>query len=102
MVGRAAELVGEERAGVLERRGAAADGPRHPVGGAEGVEDRALDPVLRVRLERDAARRVEPVDGLDEPHHRGGHQVVEVDPLGEPGVRAPRDGAGQGIVLGDE
>jgi hypothetical protein len=23
-------------------------------------------------------------------------------PLGEPGVRAPRDGAGQGIVLGDE
>jgi hypothetical protein len=42
------------------------------------VQDRAPDPRVRERAERDAASVVEPVDRLDQPDHPGGHEILSL------------------------
>ena len=52
---------------------------RHPVDGAQLVDDRALDPRDRVRLELDPAVGVEALDRVDEPEEPVGDEIALLD-----------------------
>ena len=84
VLGRAAELVLELRVGALDRAGLRPHRARHPVDRAQLVDDGALDAADRVRLELEAAGRVELVDRVDQPEDPVAHEVRLLDALREP------------------
>ena len=59
----------------LNLTGAGSYRARHPIEGAQLVEDGALDPVHRIGLEFVAAGRFELVDGVDQPEGAVGDEV---------------------------
>ena len=61
--------------GALDLAGAGAHGARHPVQRAQLVDDRALDPRDRVRLELDLALDVEALDRVDQADQPIGDEV---------------------------
>src|SRR3954454_23093498 len=65
--GRAVQAVLELAVDALDLAGAGAHGARHPVQGAQLVDDRALDAGDRVGLELDLAAGVETLDRVDQP-----------------------------------
>ena len=88
--GRPVELRLELRDRALDLAGARADGTRHPVHRAQLVDDRALDPRDRVRLELHVAVGVVPLDRTDEAEQAVRDEVVLVDVRRQ----AARDAAG--------
>ena len=75
----------------LDLAGAGADGARHPVHRAKLVDDLALDPGHRVRLELHVARRVVALDRADQAEQAVGDEVALVHVGGEPGAEPARD-----------
>jgi hypothetical protein len=63
--------------------GAGADQARDPVHRAQLVENRAADARGAVGFELDAALQVEGVDGVHQAEDAGGHQVVQLDLIGQ-------------------
>ena len=88
--GRAVELRLELRDRALDLAGARADGTRHPVHRPQLVDDRALDPGDRVRLELHVAVGVVALDRADEAQQAVRDEVVLVHVRRE----AARDAAG--------
>ena len=62
---------------------------RHPVQRAQLVDDRALDPRDRVRLELDVAVGVVPLDRVDQPEQAVGDEVALVDVRGQAAASRP-------------
>src|SRR3954451_20231114 len=75
----------------LDLAGAGADGARHPVKGAQLVDDRALDAGDRVGLELDLALEVEALDGVDEADEAVGDEVGLLDVRRQAGGHAAGD-----------
>ena len=78
------------------------DRPRHPVDGPQLVDDRALDPGNRVRLELDLPDRIEPLDRVDQPDDPVAHQVGLLDVLGQADSNTARDELDQRRVQDDQ
>ena len=75
----------------LDIAGACANRARHPVHGAQLVDDLALDPGHGVRLELHVAGRVVPLDRLDQAEEAVRHEVTLVDVGGQPGAESACD-----------
>src|SRR3954454_6065685 len=73
--GRAVQPVLELGVDLLDLAGAGAHGARHPVQGAQLVDDRALDAGDRVGLELDLAVEVEALDRIDQAEQAIGDEV---------------------------
>jgi hypothetical protein len=97
-----AEAALEAAAGPVDLAGLDADEPRHPVYGAELVEDAPADPVHAVGLELDPAREVEPVDRLHEAEDAHAGEIVGVDVGRKGGEESLGDVADERHVLLDE
>jgi hypothetical protein len=65
--------------GLLDLTGLEPDRTRDPVDGSQLVDDRALDPRDRVRLELDASFKVVLLDRVDEAEDAVGHQIGLLD-----------------------
>src|SRR5439155_6925914 len=74
--GRAVELALELGDGPLDVARAGTHGPWHPIHRPELVDDRALDPCDRVRLELDVAVRVVALDRPDQAQQSVGHEIA--------------------------
>ncbi len=70
---------------------AGAHGARHPVHRTQLVDDRALDPRDRVRLELDVAGRIEPLDRADQAEEPVRNEVAFVHVSGQPATEPPGD-----------
>jgi len=79
VAGGAAEALLDLAVGALEAPALLPHAARDPVQGAELVEDRALDPELRVGLELAVLVGVVLVDGVDQADDAGVVKVIEVD-----------------------
>ncbi len=92
LVGRGAvELPLELADRPLDVAGARPHRARHPVERAQLVDDRALDPRHRVRLELDLAVRVEALDRADQAEQAVRDEVALVDVGGEPAAEPAGD-----------
>src|SRR3954452_25185009 len=89
--GRPVQAVLELAVDALDLAGAGAVGARHPVQGAQLVDDRALDAGDRVGLELDLALGVEALDGVDEADEAVGDEVGLLDVRGQAGGHATGD-----------
>jgi hypothetical protein len=79
------------RPGLLDRASAGADGARHPVQGAQLVDDRALDAGDRIGLELDLALELEALDGRDQAAEAVGDEVGLLDVRGQARGHPARD-----------
>src|SRR3954454_2367526 len=86
--GRPVQAVLELAVDALDLTGAGADGARHPVQGAQLVDDRALDAGDRVGLELDLAVGVEALDRVDEADEAVGDEVGLLHVRGQAGGHA--------------
>src|SRR3954454_2064041 len=86
--GRPVQAVLELPVGALDLAGTGADGARHPVQGAQLVDDRALDAGDRVGLELDLAVGVEALDRVDEADEAVGDEVGLLHVRGQAGGHA--------------
>ncbi len=84
VVGRAQQLRLQLGVGPLDGPGLGPHRPGHPVDRAQLVDDGALDPGDGVGLELDVARRVELLDGVDQPKDPIADQVRLLDAVREP------------------
>src|SRR3954470_9948900 len=89
--GRAVQAVLELPVDALDLAGAGADGARHPVEGAQLVDDRALDARDRVGLELDLALGVEALDRVDQADEAVGDEVGLLHVCGQAGGHAAGD-----------
>src|SRR4029077_10640549 len=88
---RAVELALELSDRPLDVAGPRANRARHPVEGAQLVDDRALDPRDRVRLELDVALGGEALDRPDQAEQPVRDEVVLVDVGGQPAAEPAGD-----------
>src|SRR5437764_14697009 len=88
--------------GLLDLASLEPDRAGHPVHRSELVDDGALDPRDRVRLELVTAARLELVQGVDEPEHAVADQVGLFDACGKPGGNAGGYVLHEGGVMQDE
>ena len=102
LVGRAAEALLDLAVGLLELAALLADAARDPVEGAKLVEDRALDPELRIGLELAVLLGVVLLDRVHQADHAGVVEIVEIDVRGQPDGDAVDDVTDQWRVLEDD
>ena len=68
-----------------------ADAARKPVHGARAVKNGSPNPVLRVRLEKNAPARVKALDGFEQADDPVAHQVLELHRKPQPHPQGFRD-----------
>ena len=88
---RACSFASSSRDRALDLARARAHRARHPVHRAQLVDDRALDPRDRVRLELDVAVGVVALDRADQAEQPVRDEVAFVDVRGQPGAEPPGD-----------
>ena len=103
VVGRCtAQRVLELLVGLLDRACFGPHRPRHPVGGAQFVEDGAFDAGDGVGLELVATLGIELVDGVEQTENARAHEVVRIDVLSETGGDATTDVLDERRVTNDQ
>ena len=96
------EVGGEPLLDCLEPAGQGADRAGRPVGGPDGIEDRAPDALCGEPVEGHAPRLVVAAGRLDQPEGAGGGQLLAVDVAGEVHRHLEDDVADERQVLLDQ